>query len=87
MEKTITKIGIAIILIGIIGWNVLLQKNEFTRLRTEEDIKKANEITMGVAINIAETVKKNGSLTYTYPTGTTTTSSITLIEKQDGLKK
>jgi len=83
-EKTIKrfqKVGVAVLVVGIIGWNVWLQKNEFVRQRAEEKIQEANAIAMNVAYNIAKTVKETGMVTFSYPTGTTTSATITLIEK------
>lgn len=83
-EKTIKryqKVGIAVLIIGVIGWNIYLQKNELARRRAEEKIQEANAVAMNVAFNIAKTVKETGMVTFSYPTGTTTSATITLIEK------
>ena len=95
-EKSDTKfvlvsVGIAIIILILIAWGYKLnsQLSTFKKQQQEAETKQqiAEEASLSTLLQIVGGIKKNKELTLTYPTGTSTTDSIIIIEKPNGTKK
>lgn len=78
-------VGIAIIITILFAWGYKLnaELSTFKMQQQEAEMKQqiTGEASLSMLLQIVGGIKKNKELTLTYPTGTSTTENITIIEK------